>query len=48
LPQKILSKRMMWRKICCGKSCTFDNEKSLAFAICGKCVIKAFNVVIMS
>jgi hypothetical protein len=48
LPQNIRSKRMMWSKRCCGESCTFNNEKSFAFAICGKCVIKTFSVTIMS
>jgi len=32
----------------CGKSCIFNNEKSFAFAICGKRVVKVFNVTIMS
>jgi hypothetical protein len=38
----------MWSKRCLWKICTFNSEKSLAFAICGKCVVKAFNVTIMS
>jgi hypothetical protein len=36
------------QKNVCGKSCTFDSEKSLAFAICIECVVKAFGVLIMS
>jgi hypothetical protein len=38
----------MWNKRRLWKICTFNSEKSLAFAICGKCVVKAINVTIMS
>jgi hypothetical protein len=36
------------QKNVCEKSCTFDSDKSLAFVICTKCVVKAFGVAIMS
>jgi hypothetical protein len=32
----------------CGECCTFNSEKSFAFAICGECVVKAFNVTMIS
>jgi hypothetical protein len=46
--KKSLQKMMMWSENVCGESYTFDIEKSLAFAICKECVVKAFGVAIMS
>jgi len=44
--QKILSKKKMWIKRYCEKSCNFNSEKSLAFAICGEHVVKTFSVTL--
>jgi hypothetical protein len=35
---------MMWNNKSFSKSCNFDYKKSFDFTICGKCVVKAFNV----
>ncbi len=52
LPHLKFFKKSFYKKWCgtkdvCGKSCTFNSEKLLAFAICGECVVKVFSVAIM-
>jgi hypothetical protein len=43
-PLNNLSKMMMWNNKSFLKSCNFDYKKSFDFTICGKCVVKVFNL----